>query len=188
MVIIGYRAKSTSCPRVNSHTFLNNVLRLGSCASGVSTVGVTRELNLLRSWQLEDLLEAASNRQKNFLTLLPAAALTTSNVTLSAAGNALSDGASPHTDTEESLTDVDNNTHDLAIILVLQGLADSAHHNLEPKTVDVDVALVLVLVRPLATMLVLGVLPLRANTLLEQVVVGLEREFGNGSDVVLKKN
>jgi hypothetical protein len=34
-------------------------------------------------------------------------------------------------------------------------------------------------------MLVLGVLPLRAHTSLEQVVVGLEGQLGNGSDVVL---
>jgi hypothetical protein len=57
---------------------------------------------------------------------------------------------------------------------------------LEPETVDVDVALVLVLVRPLATMLVLGVLPLGANTFLEEVVVGLEGKLGNWGNVVLK--
>lgn len=175
MVIIGYRAKSTSCPRVTSRTFLNNVLGLGPCASRVSTVGVTRELNLLSRGQLKDLLEAASNRQENVLTLLGATSLSASNITLASTGDALSDGASPDTNTEESLTDVDDNTHDLAIILVLKGLANGAHHNLEPKTVDVDISLVLVLVRPLATMLVLGVLPLGANTLLEKMVIGLER-------------
>ena len=34
-------------------------------------------------------------------------------------------------------------------------------------------------------MLVLGVLPLWPHALLEEVVVGLEGEFGDGSDVVL---
>jgi hypothetical protein len=146
---------------------------------------VTRELNLLSSWQLEDLLEAASNRQENVLTLLGATSLSASNIAIASAGNALSDGASPDTNTEESLTDVDDNAHDLAIVLVLKGLANGAHHNLEPKTVDVDIALVLVLVRPLATVLVLGVLPLGADTLLEEMVVGLERKLGYRGDVVL---
>jgi len=34
-------------------------------------------------------------------------------------------------------------------------------------------------------MLVLGILPFWANVLLEEMVVGLEGELGNGSDVVL---
>jgi hypothetical protein len=146
---------------------------------------VARELDLLGSGQFKNLLEATSDRQENLLTLLPAASLTTSNIAFASARNALSYGASPDADTEEGLADVDNNTHDFAIVLVLKSLANSAHHNLEPETVDVDVALVLVLVRPLATMFVLGVLPLGANTFLEKVVVGLEREFGDGGNVVI---
>lgn len=161
------------------------MLGLGSRAARVSTVGVTGELNLLGSGQLEDLLEAASDRQENLLTLLSATALTAGNITFTSARNALSYGASPDADTEECLTDVDNNSHNFAIIFVLKSLADSAHHNLEPQTIDIDVALVLILVRPLATVLVLGILPLRADTFLKKVVVGLEGEFGNGCDVVL---
>ncbi|KAI6762017.1 hypothetical protein HG531_002570 [Fusarium graminearum] len=111
----------------------------------VSTVGVTGELNLLGSGQLEDLLEAASDRQENLLTLLSATALTAGNITFTSARNALSYGASPDADTEECLTDVDNNSHNFAIIFVLKSLADSAHHNLEPQTIDIDVALVLIL-------------------------------------------
>jgi hypothetical protein len=151
----------------------------------VGTVGVAREFDLLRGRQLEDLLEFLANVQENVLTLLTASALATSNVTLSSAGNALSYGASPDTDTEEGLANIDNNTHDLAIILVLESLANGGHHDLKPETVDIDVALVLVLVRPLATVLVLGVLPLGADSSLEKVVVGLERELGNGGNIVL---
>jgi hypothetical protein len=35
--------------------------------------------------------------------------------------------------------------------------------------------------------LVLGVFPLRAHTLLEEVVIGLGSELGRGSDVVLEE-
>lgn len=36
-------------------------------------------------------------------------------------------------------------------------------------------------------MLVLLILPLRANTLLEEMVVGLKRQFGGGGNVILGK-
>lgn len=48
---------------------------------------------------------------------------------------------------------------------------------MQPETVDIDVALILVLVGPLATVLILGVFPLRANAGLEEMVVGLEGKF-----------
>ena len=153
----------------------------------MGTVGVSRELNLLCRRQLENLLESAADRQENLLTLLTTAALTTSNIAFTSAGDALSDGTSPDTNSEEGLSDVDNYTHDLAIVLVLKSLANSGHHDLEPKAVDIDVSLILVLVRPLAAMLVLGVLPLGADAALEEVVVRLLGELGGRGDVVLKK-
>jgi hypothetical protein len=55
----------------------------------------------------------------------------------------------------------------------------------EPEGVDVDGLLVLELEGPLAAVLVLRVLPLGPYVLLEQVVVGLEREVRGGGDVVL---
>lgn len=174
-------------PFSSSRITLDNVLGLGPCASGVSTVGVTRELDLLGGRQFQNLLESTADIHQNVLTLLIATTLAAGHVTIASAWNALSYGASPDTDSEERLSDVDNNTHDLTVVLVLESLANSGHHNLEPETVDVDVSLVLVLVGPLATVLVLGVLPLGADTGLEQMVVGLEREFRNGGNVVLKK-
>ena len=154
---------------------LNNVLGLGSRATGVCTVSMTGELNLLACRELQDFLESSANSHKNILALVVAAALTTSNVTVTTSGNALSYSACPNADSVKGLSDVDNNAHDLTIVLLLESLADSAHHHLEPETVDVDISLVLVLVRPFAAVLVLGVFPLRADTGLEQMVIGLER-------------
>jgi hypothetical protein len=48
---------------------------------------------------------------------------------------------------------------------------------MQPDLVNVDTALLLELVRPLATVLVLGILPLGAHALLEEVVIGLESEL-----------
>lgn len=56
---------------------------------------------------------------------------------------------------------------------------------MQPEFVDRNGALVLELVRPLSTVLVLGVLPLGPYALLEEVVVGLEAKFGGRRDVVL---
>lgn len=56
---------------------------------------------------------------------------------------------------------------------------------MQPKCVDVDGLLVLELERPFSTMLVLCIFPLRPYALLEQVVVGLEREVRGWGDVVL---
>ena len=56
---------------------------------------------------------------------------------------------------------------------------------MEPERIDVDRLLVLELERPFAAVLVLRIFPLGANTLLEEVIVGLERKIGCGRDIVL---
>ncbi len=96
-----------------------------------------------------------------------------------------SDSASPDTNTVESLTDVDDNAHNLSVVLVLEGLTDGSKHDVQPDIVDWDAALVLELIRPLSTVLVLWVLPLWLCALLEEMVVGLKCELGDGGDVVL---
>ena len=179
ILVLSCQASFIFIPR--SARRLDGVLGLGSAGTGVGRVLVTRELDLLGAGKSKDVLEPLADLFQPLLALKRVSAL---NGGL--ALGLLASGAGPQTDTPESLADVDDNTHDFAIILVLKSLANSAHHNLEPETVDVDVALVLVLIRPLATMLVLRVLPLGANTFLEKVVVGLEREFGDGGNVVLK--
>lgn len=56
---------------------------------------------------------------------------------------------------------------------------------MEPQFIDVDQLLVLERVGPLSTMLVLRILPFRSNTLLEEMVVRLDREIRTGGNVVL---
>jgi len=55
----------------------------------------------------------------------------------------------------------------------------------KPEIVNGDCMLVFELIRPFAAVLVLLVLPLWPDALLEQMVVGLEGEFGRLGDVVL---
>lgn len=162
------------------------MLSLGSRAARVGAVGVARELDLLASRELKDLLEAATDVEEDLAALIVRATLSSRNVAVTTAGNALADGTGPDTNTEEGLADIDDNTHDLAVVLLLEGLADGGHHYLQPQVVDIDAALLLVLVGPLATMLVLGIFPLGTDAGLEEMVVGLEGELGNGSDVVLR--
>jgi hypothetical protein len=56
----------------------------------------------------------------------------------------------------------------------------------QPERVDVDGLLVLELERPLAAVLVLRIFPLGPYTLLEEMVVGLERKIRGRGDVVLR--
>lgn len=146
---------------------------------------MTRKLDGLVLRQLEDGLELTANSLQDLLALLNGAALAAGHVAVAAAGDALADGAGPDADAVEGLADVDDDAHDLAVVLVLERLADGRQHRVQPQVVDVDAALVLELVRPLAAVLVLRVLPLRSHALLEQVVVGLEGQLGDGRDVVL---
>lgn len=167
------------------YVFLDNVLRLCSRATSVSTVRVSRKLNLLAAGELKDLLESSANGQEDVAALFVCTALATGNVAIATTRDAFTNGASPDTDAVKSLADVDDNAHDLTVLLILERLANGAHHDLEPETVDINVALLLVLVGPLATVLVLGIFPLGADAGLEQMVVGLEGELRNGGDVVL---
>ncbi len=57
---------------------------------------------------------------------------------------------------------------------------------MKPELVDGSGTLVFELVCPFPAMLVLRVLPLGANTFLEEVVIGLEGELRDGGDVVLE--
>ena len=164
---------------------LDGVLSLRPRATGVGTICVTRKLNLLSGRELQDFLEPTANVEQDVLALLTAATLTASNVAVTSVGNVLAGGASPDTNTVEGLAHIDHNAHDLAIVLLFERLANSRHHHLKPEAIDFDTALILVLVRPLATVLVLGVLPFGTDASLEQVVVGLLGKLGDGGDIVL---
>lgn len=140
---------------------------------------MTRELDLLGAGKSKDVLEPLADLFQPLLALKRVSAL---NGGL--ALGLLASGAGPQTDTPESLADVDDNTHDLVVLLVLKGLADGSEHDVEPSLV-VGLA-VLEGVGPTATVLVLGVFPLGAHAALEEVVVGLLRKLGSGGDVVLR--
>lgn len=157
---------------------LNHELGLGSAGTGVGRVLVTRELDLLGAGKSKNLLEFLADLLQPLLALLRVGAL---NGGL--ALGLLASSAGPETDTPEGLADVDDHTHDLVVLLVLESLTDGGEHDVEPGLV-VGLA-VLEGVGPTATVLVLGVLPLRADAALEQVVVGLLGELRGRGDVVL---
>lgn len=159
---------------------LHAELGLRTGASGVGSVGVTRELDGVILLELERLLEPLSDLEQNLLALLLGPALAA--LTRDGAANS----ACPQTDTVEASPNVDDDTHDLVVILVLEILADGSEHDVEPERIDVDDLLVLELEGPLATVLVLRIFPLGSYALLEEVVVGLEREVGCGGNVVLR--
>ena len=133
----------------------------------MSSISVARELDSLGGRKLKDLLETGANLQQRVLTTRLAAS------------------PRPETNSVEALAHIDHHTHDLVVALILKCLADGSKLGVEPKFVDVDQLLVLERIRPLSAVLVLRILPLGADTLLEEVVIGLEAQVGAGSDVVL---
>lgn len=160
-------------------SFLDAELGLCTGATGVGSISVTRELDGLVFLELKRLLEPLANLQQNLLALLLGPALST------LAGDSAADCAGPQTDTVEASPNVDDDTHDLIVVLVLEVLSDGSEHNMEPERIDVDDLLVLELEGPFASVLVLRVFPLGSYALLEEMVVGLERKVGCGGDVVL---
>jgi hypothetical protein len=174
-----------SCPAssifvLQSARRLDGVLGLGSAGTGVGRVLVTGELDLLGAGEIEDVLEPLADLFQPLLALKRVSAL---NGGL--ALGLLASGAGPQTDTPESLADVDDDTHDLVVLLVLKGLANGSEHDVEPSLI-VGLA-VLEGVGPATTVLVLGVLPLGAHALLEEVVVRLLRKLRSRGDVVLRR-
>lgn len=147
---------------------------------------MTRELDHFVGRQAKGLLEASTNLHQDLAALLWGPAFATCGVAISTSGERLSDAFGPETNTVEALANVDYDTHDLAILLVLECLAYSGEHYVEPKLVDIDGLLVLELKSPLSAVLVLRVLPFWADTLLEEMVIGFLCKVGGRSDVVLR--
>jgi hypothetical protein len=146
----------------------------------MSGVRVTRELYRVVLLELEGLLEPLANLEESLLALLrgPGLALL--------AGDGAANCPCPETDTVEASPNVDHHTHDLVVVLILEVLANGCEHDVQPERVDVDGLLVLELERPLAAVLVLRIFPLGPYTLLEEMVVGLERKIRGRGDVVLR--
>jgi hypothetical protein len=159
---------------------LDRVLGLSTGRAGVGRVGMAHELDGLLVGDLEDLLEAVADLHEDSLRLLRGA------LRLSSLGGVglCAGAAGPETNTVEGLTNVDDNTHDLVVVVILELLANGAEQDVQPDFV-VGLAL-LEGVGPATTVLVLRVFPLRADTVLEEVVVGLGGELRGGGDVVLQ--
>lgn len=172
-----WKQKSKNSEKRESARRSDDELGLGPGAARVGAVRVAREFDLIRVFQAEGLLEALSNLKQDLLALIEAPALATGVVAVTAAVERLADGAGPKTNAVEALADVDDDSHDLAVAVILQGLANSSKHDVQPEGVNVDELLVAERERPLATVLVLRVFPLGADALLEEVVVGLERKL-----------
>jgi hypothetical protein len=94
-------------------------LGLGAGAAAVGAVGVTRKLEELGGLELENLLEATTDGEEDVAALIRSPALSTSNVAITTARDVLADCACPDTNSEEGLADVDDNTHDLTVLLFL---------------------------------------------------------------------
>ena len=165
----------------NLNVILDGVLRLGPGATAVGAIRVPGEFHNVGFLETEDILESTTDGLQDILAL---GGVTGGLVSR----DALANSPCPQTDTVESLTDVHDNTHDLVVIIILEGLANRSQLSVQPQIVDRYGALVLKRVRPLATVLVVGVFPLWPDALLEKVVVCLEAQFGGRCDVVLIRN
>ena len=146
---------------------LHTELGLGTSATSMSRVGMTRELYNLVLLQLKSCFEALANLVERLLALFERPALA------SLSWKCFTDRPGPETDTVEATANIDDNAHDFIVVFVLQVLPDSSKHDMKPERVDVDRLLVFELEGPFATVLVLAVLPFGAHTFLEKMVVGL---------------
>lgn len=146
---------------VDVFTPLDGELCLRASAASMGGIGVTGELDRVVVLELKALLEPLADLQESLLALLlrPALALL--------ARDSAANGAGPEADTVEASPNVDDNTHDLIVLLVFEVLANGSKHDVQPQSVNVDSLLLLELESPLATVLVLGVFPLRTDALLE---------------------
>jgi hypothetical protein len=159
---------------------LDRVLGLSTGGTGVGRVGVAHELDGLLVGDLEDLLEAVADLHEDSLRLLRGAL----GLALLGGVGLGTSAAGPEADTVEGLADVDDDTHDLVVVVILELLTNGSEQDVEP---DVVVGLALLEgVGPTATVLVLGIFPLGADAVLEEMVVGLGSELGGGGDVVLR--
>jgi hypothetical protein len=113
---------ASSTRRLEDLFRLDRVLGLSTGGTGVGRVGVTHELDGLLVCDLEDLLEAVADLHENSLRLLRGALRLAS-----LGGVGLCAGAAgPETNTVEGLTNVDDDTHDLVVVIILELLANGA--------------------------------------------------------------
>lgn len=142
---------------------------------------MSHKLNQLLVSQGKSILEVGTNLCQDGAALIRSLAHSTA---LGSSSRLLGSGsAGPQADTIEGLADVDDNTHDLVVSIILELLTNSSKEDAQP---DVVVGLALLeSVGPTTTVLVLRVFPLGSHATLEEVVVGLLGELRGGSNVVL---
>lgn len=143
-------------------------------------LGVTCEFDKLILWQAQDLLEPSSNLSKSSLSFVCGSGLSSLSWP-----DGTSNSSCPKTDSEHSLSDVDDDTHNFSLSFGLKGLSDGSQHDVEPDVVDGAVGFVLELESPLSSVLVLDVFPFWADSGFEKMVIGLLGEFGGLGDIVL---
>jgi len=148
-------------------------------------LSMPRKLHHLALLQPQHILKLPPQTQQHLLALLCSPPLPPGHIPIPAAWHALPHRLGPQPDSIEAFADIDNDTHDFAVVVIFERLADGAEHDIKPEFVDGGGALVFELVGPFAAVLVLGVFPFGADAFLEKVVVGFEGEFGGGGDVVL---
>ncbi len=148
-------------------------------------IRVARKLHGFVRRQTQDLLKRAPDALEDSLALLRRSALAARNIIVTPIRDALAVGAGPDPDPGEALADVDHDTGDLAVVFLLEGLADGGEHHMEPELVDGDAALILEGIRPFAAMLILQILPFWPNAGLEEMVIGLLGQFRDRGNVVL---
>ena len=85
----------------------------------MGTLGMRVELDDLVAFQLQNFLELLTNSKEHISAFLRAATLSSCHIAVASTGNALTDGLGPDTNAVETLADVDDDSHDLAITLVL---------------------------------------------------------------------
>ena len=140
---------------------------------------MARKFDLLRVSQAQNLFEPSADAHQDRLPLLRAPTLARG------LGVRLADGTGPEANAVEALTDVDDDPHDLVVFFALEGLTNRSEHDVQPKLVDGNGALIFEAVCPFAPVLILRVFPLGTHAVLEEMIIGFEREFRRGCDVVL---
>lgn len=164
---------------------LDNELGLGTRAASMCAIGMSRELHRLIRGNCQDFFELSADILEDFLASLRGSSFPSCNVTVASTWDALSDRPRPHTNAEESLAYINNNSHHLSVVFLLEGLANGSKHHMKPHVVNRNAALVLELVRPFATVLVLDILPFWPYSFFEEMIVGLQSKLRGGSNIVL---
>lgn len=159
---------------------LDGKLCLRPAAARVGGLGVATEFDLVIGGKLQDILKPLADLLQPLLAFLAVPALSSGRPFLWR----LARGAGPQTDTPKALANVDNDPHNLIIVLILELLADGSQHDVKPHIV-VGFVGAFKGERPAPAKFVLRILPFRTYAAFEEMVVGLLGKLRGWRDVVL---